>query len=572
MPNTAQSNHKKHIGVIYARFSSHNQRDESIEQQVNECNAYAKANGIKIIEIYADTARSGRSDRRPQFQRLKNDAKKGTFGVILSYKSNRIARNMLNAMNFENEMDKLGIEVLYAKEEFGNNAAGRFALRTMMNVNQFFSENMGEDIKRNQADNALNCRANGPASYGYKTGKDGRFAIDEETAPIVQEIFSRIAYGDPFVNIANDLNARGIRTRQGNPWGKSSFATIIRNERYIGTYIFNDVRIEGGMPQIITKELFYKVQDVLKNKKNPQGRKRNNNVYALTGKLFCGECKNHMIGMSGTSKNGDLHHYYVCNEKRSGGSCTKTNVKRDYIEKEIARAIKEYVLQPNVINWIADIVEEYQKEQKNNPDLFALESRLKEVEKASANMLQAIEQGIITKSTKQRLLELESEYSQISQQIATIKAEFIPVSREEVVAWLESFKDGDINDKEYQTELIKAFLRRAYLFDDRRVKLIFDLFDDESKAIDFELLGDTSSDPLKGCSLNLSCESPKKEASTLWMLLFLVMRFAHKPTQNAKRFELGSRNCHQPTGARSRKAWQFPPSSEARADSRTFQK
>ncbi len=525
MKSETTNSPKKNVGVIYARFSSHNQRDESIEQQVNECNTYAKANGIKIIEVYADTARSGRSDRRPQFQRLKNDAKKGTFGVILSYKSNRIARNMLNAMNFENEMDKLGIDVLYAKEEFGNNAAGRFALRTMMNVNQFFSENMGEDIKRNQADNALNCRANGPASYGYKTGKDGKFTIDEETAPIVREIFSRIACGDPFVEIANDLNARGIRTRQGNTWGKSSFATIINNERYIGTYIFNDVRIEGGMPQIITKELFYKVQNVLKNKKNPQGRKRNNNVYALTGKLFCGECKSHMIGMSGTSKSGDLHHYYVCNDKRSGGSCTKTNVRQDYIEKEIARAIKDNILQPNVINWIADIVEEYQKKQKNNHDLLAMESRLQEVKKASTNMLIAIEQGIITQLTKQRLIELETEQSQIKEQIATIKSRFITVSRDEVITWLESFKNGDINDKEYQTDLIKAFLRKAYLFDDRKVKLILDLFDDESQAIDFELLEEPPFDSIKSRSSTLYCGSPKNRQALVEACRFFTFLF-----------------------------------------------
>lgn len=105
-------------GVIYARFSSHNQREESIEQQIAECRIYAASNGIRVIETYADCAKTGRSDRRPQFQRLQRDAKKGKFSVILAYKSNRISRNMLNAMMFENEMDKLNVKVLYAKEEF----------------------------------------------------------------------------------------------------------------------------------------------------------------------------------------------------------------------------------------------------------------------------------------------------------------------------------------------------------------------------------------------------------------------------------------------------------------------
>ena len=128
--------------VIYARFSSHNQKEESIEQQVAECNLYAASNGYTVIDIYPDAAISGKTENRTQFQRMKNDAKKGKFAVIIAYKSNRIARNMINALNFENEMEKLGVRVCYAKEEFGNNAAGRFALRTMMNVNQFYIENM----------------------------------------------------------------------------------------------------------------------------------------------------------------------------------------------------------------------------------------------------------------------------------------------------------------------------------------------------------------------------------------------------------------------------------------------
>lgn len=494
-------------GVIYARFSSHNQREESIEQQVTECKNYASSNNIKIVEIYSDSAKTGRSDRRPQFQRLQRDSKKGKFNIILAYKSNRIARNMLNAMIFENEMEKLGIKVLYAKEEFGNNAAGRFALRTMMNVNQFFSENMGEDIKRNQADNAQNCKANGPASYGYKTGDDGKFVINEPAAAVVREIFTRVACGEPFVDIANDLNSRGIQTRQGNKWGKSSFATIIKNERYIGTYIFKDVRIEGGMPEIISKELFYKVQNILKNKKNPQGRHRENGDYLLTGKLFCGECQSHMIGMSGTSQNGAHHYYYVCNDKRLGGTCVKTNAKRDYVEREIARGIKQYILKDDVIAWIADIVEDYQKAHKNNPELRTLEDRLTDTQKSISNMLLAIEQGIITTSTKERLVQLESEQSEIKAQIALLEAENFDVTREQVIAWLESFKEGSIDNKEYQAKLFNIFLRKAFLYDDGHAKLILELFGDSSKSIDIDV-PDVDGSAGDG-SHNLSYGSPK---------------------------------------------------------------
>lgn len=123
-PNTTSGSK----GVIYARFSSHNQREESIEQQVAECKAFAALSGISVVGVYSDSAKTGRTDRRPQFQKLQREAAKGDFNYIIAYKSNRIARNILNALMFENEMEKLGIKVVYAKEEFGNNAAGRCRL------------------------------------------------------------------------------------------------------------------------------------------------------------------------------------------------------------------------------------------------------------------------------------------------------------------------------------------------------------------------------------------------------------------------------------------------------------
>lgn len=169
---------------------------------------------------------------------------------------------------------------------------GRFALRNMMNVNQFYSENMAEDITRGLMDNASKCLSNGSLPLGYKPGDDRHVVLDETEASIVQEIFTRVSCYEPFIDIARDLNRRGIKTKKGAEWGRSSFHTICRNERYRGIYIYRDVRVEGGMPRIISDELFYKVQEVLKVKKNPQGRRKRSGYeeYLLTGKLYCGHC------------------------------------------------------------------------------------------------------------------------------------------------------------------------------------------------------------------------------------------------------------------------------------------
>ncbi len=474
------------IGVIYARFSSHNQREESIEQQIAEAQIYAKNNGIKIIEIYTDSAKTGRKDTRKDYQRLIRDAKKNRFNYIVAYKSSRLARNMLMSLVLENDMDKLGITICYVKEEFGDNAAGRFALRTMMNVNQFYSENMAEDIKRNQLYNAQQCKANGPAPYGYTADEEGKFVTVPDQAAIVKEIFTRVAEREALVEIYEDLNNRGVKTRRGGSWSKTSLYHILHNERYTGVYIFEDVRIEGGMPSIITKELYYKVQEVLKTKKNPQGRRRETVDYLLTGKLFCGECKSHMIGMSGTARNGSKHYYYACAHKRAGGDCNKKAVQKEYIEEKIAKGIKDYILRQDVVEWIGDCVEMYQKTLKEESGAYRLETELKEVKKAISNILDAIEQGIFTSATKGRLEELEAKEKALSVQIATSVPQYLNVKKTDVIAWLDSFKNEDVSSKKGQERLIKSFLTKAYLYDDK-IHIVTDLFGGATQDIDIAI-------------------------------------------------------------------------------------
>ena len=125
--------------VIYARFSSHNQKDASIEQQVEWCMAFADREGLDVIETYADYAISGRTDKRPAFQRMMRDAQDGGFSYVIAWKSNRIGRDMLDSMQYDKLLKAAGIKTLYVEEAFEDTAAGRFALRNMMNVNQFYS-------------------------------------------------------------------------------------------------------------------------------------------------------------------------------------------------------------------------------------------------------------------------------------------------------------------------------------------------------------------------------------------------------------------------------------------------
>lgn len=453
-------------GVLYGRYSSHNQKDISVEQQFEKGYELAAEYGIRIIDTYADRAVSGRTDKRRDFQRMMTDAAKGKFRYVIAWKSNRMGRNMLEALINEARLQDLGVRVLYVEEDFDDTAAGRFAARSMMNVNQFYSENMAEDIKRGLYDNAANCMvANGHLPYGYKADETLHYAIDEPKAAVIREIFTRVSCGEAFVDIMASLNARGIKTSYGRPWGRSSFQKILSNERYRGIYIYGDVRKEGGIPRIVSDELYFKVQEVITTKKNPQGRHRVNGDYLLTGKLFCGHCKSPMTGVSGTGRSGKLHYYYVCQKRRTEKTCEKKNLRRDDIELQVAKAIKRRTLDDDTINWIADSVVEYSQHQESASGIGLLEDQLKDTQRSIKNLMAAIEQGIITPTTKARLMELEKEQSDIDRKITMAKADVIPVNRDQLVGWLKKLQAGDVHDKKYQAELFDTFLIAVYVYD-----------------------------------------------------------------------------------------------------------
>lgn len=500
------------IGVNYCRYSSHSQRDASIEQQMAAAQAYAAANGITIIETYADRAITGRTDDRHEFQRMLRDAERGKFECVIAWKSDRLGRNMLQAMQNEARLNAYGVICVYVEENFDDSAAGRFALRNMMNVNQFYSESMAENVTRGMRYNAENCMVtNGQLPFGYKVDSSLHYELDHPKDDIVREIFTRIANGEPIIDIYTDLNNRNILTGRGKPWTKSGFHRLLHNERYKGIYIYDDIRIENGIPRIVSDELFDKVQKVLKMKKNPSGRHRSTAEYLLTGKLFCGYCKSPMTGMSGKSKTGDIHYYYACAYKRANGaaSCKKKTVRKDKIEFEIASKIKQRLNDPEVQEWFIDRLMERQERYHRIPELEILKSRQAEVNTSIKNLLTAIEAGIVTSSTKSRLEELEAENATLSENIRVLnELKNKHFTREQILNWFNSLQNGKIEDKQYQKQIFQLFLKKAYLYDDK-ITIVFDTAefsgtDSEELELDLDNIDELIEEASSGQSVRLT--------------------------------------------------------------------
>ena len=505
--------------IIYARYSSHNQRDVSIEQQIEACRKHAAELGLTITDTYEDRAISGRTDNRPAFQRMMRDAEDGKFQYVLAWKSNRMGRNMMQAMVNESRLMDCGVKVFYAEEDFDDSAAGRFALRSMMNVNQFYSDNLAEDVRRGLMDNASKCMANGRQPLGYKRGEGGKVVVDEPAAAIVREIYTRIASGEMFMDIARDLNRRGIKTQSGSEWDKSSFKVLCRNERYRGIYIYGDTRIEGGIPPIVDDVLWYKVQEVLKVKKSKNRHHcPSDEDYLLTGKLRCGKCGGYMIGMSGRSKTGDVHHYYACQNRRVGHTCDKKNIRRDVVEPAVAQAIKQYCLTDDAIEWITDQTIAYWEDEDRKLQIDSIENDLSAVQSSISNVMKAIEMGVITETTRDRLIELERQQTDLKSKLALAKEEIVHVDRKDLISSLLAFRHGNVHDRAYQEKLFNAFLIAVYVYDDDHLKLVFNSFgkdDTVNIALDLGENDDNSglSDVSKSSPI-LSNGQPKRHPNT----------------------------------------------------------
>lgn len=462
---TAPAQSLDKVAVIYARFSSHNQREESIEQQVAEATLWASQHGYQIARVYEDHAISGRSDKRPDFQRMLRDAERGQFGVVIAYKSNRIARNMLHALQYEAKLEAFGVKTFYVKEEFGDTAAGRFALRTMMNVNQFYSENLAEDVKRGMMQNAQECKVNGMVAYGYKRGADGRYEVNETEAEVVRYIYSSTLAGKTFAEMARELNERGIKTRRGNEWKKGSFYALCHNENYIGVYSYNGVVVEGGVPAIIDRKEWQAVQEYLAWKEKALAHKTSAD-YLLTGKLICGECGNYMIGVSGNGKGGK-YFYYTCSTRHAKGGCSKSNARKEHVERSVVELVQDVVLNDDSIAWIAKHAHKAFRDATTDTEIERLTAELKEVEAGIGNILKAVEAGMYSQSLNERMQTLEVEKETLQKALALAEvARVTPPEPDRIIFFLEQLRDGNAADPEYQKLIIDTFVRSVTLWDD----------------------------------------------------------------------------------------------------------
>lgn len=457
--------------VIYARYSSDRQTEQSIEGQLRECYAFAKANDIAVIDTYIDRAISGKTDNRPAFQKMIEDSAKRQFQAVIVYRLDRFTRNRYDSAIYKARLKKNGVKVLSAMENLNGSPESIIMESLLEGMAEYYSVELSQKITRGMRENALKGKAlGGQRVLGYKVNSDCYFEIDETTAPVVVDIFKLYSSGKTVKEICDILNARGVKTARGGAFNKNSLHTILTNKKYIGIYKTKYGEIVGGIPAIIDKELFEMVALRMEQNKKAPARAKAEINYLLSTKLFCGKCRSAMVGESGTSKTGKKYYYYACVKKKREKACDKSNVKKDWIEDLVIQRTVTDILKDDVIEKIADRLVELQKaEAAESGTMLYLENSLAEIQVSIKNIMTAIEKGIITESTKTRLTELEDEKRNVEIEIAKESIARRIISREQIIYWISSFKDGDITSEKYCQQLIDTFVHAVFVYDDKIV-------------------------------------------------------------------------------------------------------
>lgn len=431
------------IVALYARYSSDNQRAESIVAQLRACREYCQKYGYTIIKEYADEAMTGTNDRRPQFQQMLHDAEAGLFEMVIAHKVDRIGRNEFEYYSNRHRLEACGVQVAFAAQGFDvSTPEGGLMNNMLIGLAAYYSRNLSKEVKKGQRENVMQGKTTGGKPlFGYRYTSDKRYEIDEYEAAAVRLLFDMYIKGYGYLQIADRLNGMGYRTRKGNLFGKNSLHDLLVNRRYIGTAILgknfmppsgrrnshrpdhdNMLVVENVCPAIIDKETFKEAQEQMQQRKNRKGANSAKHDYLLTGLIMCSHCGCAMTGSTSSKKDGTEHRYYRCPKKTRLGThvCPNRSVRADMLEKLVIKQIQEFFLDPDTLDKVMDDVDARYREmlEKIEGEIAELRKKLASADKKIEHFYDGVcETGRIDEKAKEYYARIKEEYDRYKAQL-----------------------------------------------------------------------------------------------------------------------------------------------------------
>lgn len=481
--------------ALYARFSSDNQRDESIDAQVRAMTKFCQDNGVVVIGQYIDRARSATTDDRPEFLRMIENSAEHNFNIVLVHKLDRFARNRFDSSSYRNKLKRNGVALVSVLENLDDSPESIIMESLLDGMAEYYSKNLSREVRKGHNENAIHCKHNGGRPpFGFKVNPETQcYEVDEKEAAAVKFIFESISEGKSYNAVIAELNSRGFKTRDGNPFGKNSLYDMLHNEKYKGVYIYNRraakgadgkfnsrlnkfddeiVRIEGGMPSIVSDELFDSVQKITASRKRLKNYSAKS-VYLLTGRIFCGNCGSAYCGaVRYSGKNHTPYASYSCSKKQrqAGITCKTKEVRKEYIEEFVLKEILRTVLSEERIPSLVERYKEYYYKRISTIDnetevlragIFESEAKIKNLvsvitKSGSPALLSALEEA---EAEKMRLtIELQETENNIRASVLDEKSIANAYRKAKSL-----FLDGSTEEKR---QLVNLYLDKVLVFDE----------------------------------------------------------------------------------------------------------
>lgn len=446
--------------VIYARYSSDSQTEQSIEGQLRVCEEFAQRNDLVILNTYIDRAMTGTNDNRPDFQKMIKESSNHEWQYVIVYKLDRFSRNKYETAKYKKALKDNGVKLLSAMENIPDTPEGIILESLLEGMAEYYSAELAQKVKRGMHETRLKGNYQGGGlPYGYKI--NGRkIVIDETKEDIVKYIFKQYAMGKFVRNIIEELTQKGIY-KNGKPFAVNTIYGILKNERYIGKYTKDNEVYTNMFPRIIDDETFAKVK--ARSKANHYGKRSVKTVYLFRNKLVCGYCGKPISAESGTTRLGKKINYYKCiGIKKYRNNCIKETIRQDILEVYLLNTIITELSKQKVQDQIVKKLMDLQNTPKTNTNLNMLIKSKKQAETTLNNIMLAVEQGVVNKTTNNRMKELEQQIEDIERQILVERSKTsIKISEEDIRKfYIEALKLEPLL-------LIDALIKQIKLYNDK---------------------------------------------------------------------------------------------------------
>ena len=464
----------KNRAAIYARFSSHNQRSESIDIQVEQSRKFCDEEGLKVVATYCDYAQTGRTTDRAQFQKMMQDAQRGLFDYVVIYKVTRIMRNRDEMSLARIMLRRAGVEILYAGEQIASGSSGVLQLGMLEVLAEWESAIDSERIRDGIQKNAQRCMANGRTLYGWDI-VDGRYRVNEKEAAVLRRMKNMLISGHSVADIVRAVSSE--RSRNGKPFNQDTVTKLLKRVQNGGTYKYAGHEVPGGMPELWSRSEQDMVLSILGDRHRPRRKVNTGEDFPLTGKLYCTHCGCTMAGTSGTSSTGQVYTYYKCRK------CRRT-VRQDLIEDVVHDMTMQAVEKKSVRQRMAATMSACSAVvEDEKPESYYLKKDLKKIDDQFARIWKAIEDGIAPPGGRERTEELVERKNELEAQLAVALAnEEKEIPQDDIEDWLTQIaKDCSKED------ILREFVR-AVEIDRDEIRLYFEFdelpddFDPTKKA------------------------------------------------------------------------------------------